>query len=197
MIWESRYWKDALLKAASDLRRRRKQKRWSEASLARLEQRIMLGFYGVRKLRDARRIADRLRHRSVPLDEFPATGKPIDVLNRIDLDDIYQMGSPHTTKKPLEFVCNQIIHSYVFTPGFNEEGFLKVLFFASDRQKDSRMFRIEIAEIVSIFEEIGNNDPSYVHISRRRSGKREIIRVNDECDARNVTLPPEPEPKNP
>lgn len=194
MIWESYYWKDDLLKAASDLCRRPKQKRWSEASLARLEQRIMLGFYGVRKLRDARKIADRLRHRSVPLSEFPPTGKMIDNLNRIDLDEIYEMDSPHATKKPLEFVCNQIIHSYIFTPGFNEEGFLEVLFFASDRQKDSGMFGIKIDEIASIFEEIGNNDPSYVHVSRRRSGKREIIRVNDEYDAPSVALPvPEPE----
>ena len=56
MIYEYRYWKDALLKAASDLRRRRKQTRWVDASFARLEQRVMLGFYGVRKLRDSRKI---------------------------------------------------------------------------------------------------------------------------------------------
>ncbi len=100
-------------------------------------------------------------------------------MNRIDLDEIYEMDAPRATKKPLEFVCNQIVHSYIFTPGFNEEGSLKVLFFASDHQKDSGMFGINIDEIVSIFEEIGNNDPSYFHISRGRSDKRQIIKVTD------------------
>ncbi len=91
MIYESRYWKDDLLKAASDLRRRRKQIRWVDASFARLEQRIMLGFYGVRKLRDSRKVSDRLRYRSVPLDEFISTGRTIDHWNRIDIDEIYDL----------------------------------------------------------------------------------------------------------
>lgn len=177
MIWESRYWKDDLLKASLDLRRRRKQKRWVDASFARLEQRIMLGFYGVRKLRDSRKISDRLRHRSVPLDEFVATGKSIDLLNRIDIDDLYRMDTPQATEKSLEFVCNQIIHSYVFTPGFNEEGFLEDLFFASDRQKDLGVFRIKIDEIVSVFEEVGNNDPSYMRMTRRQAGNRTVMDV--------------------
>ena len=195
MIYESRYWKDDLLEAASDLRRRRKQKRWSEASLARLEQRIMLGFYGVRKLRDARKIVDRLRHRPVPLDEFPPTGRIIDTYNRIDLAEIYDMVTSNATEKPLEFVCNQIIHSYIFTPAFNVEGFLEDLFFASDRQKDFGMFRVKIDEIISIFEEVGNSYPSHIYARRGRSGRMDIIRVNDEHDAPSVTLPPEPEPK--
>lgn len=195
MIYESRYWKDDLLKAASDLRRRRTQKCWPEVSFARVEQRIMLGFYGVRKLRDSRKIADRLRHRSVPLDEFPPTGETIDHLNRIDLDEIYEMDTPHATKKPLEFVCNQIIHSYIFTPGFNEEGLLEDLFFASDRQKDSGMFCIKIEEIISIFEEVGSNDPGYFFSGVQPDGKR-IMRVYDEYYKSSVTLPPEPAPKN-
>ena len=177
MIYEYRYWKDALVKAASDLRRRRKQTRWVDASFARLEQRVMLGFYGVRKLRDSRRISDRLRYRSVPLDEFTPTGRTIDYLNRIDIDEIYDLDSPNATTKPLEFVCNQIIYSYIFTPGFNEEGFLEDLFFASDRQKDSKVFRISIDEIVSIFEEVGNNYPSNFSMTRLRQGSREIVRI--------------------
>lgn len=180
MIWESRYWKDDLLKAASDLRRRRKQKRWVEASFARLEQRIMLGFYGVRKLRDSRKISDSLRHRLVPLDEFSSTGLTVDILNRTDIDDIYRMDTPQPTEKPLEFVCNQIIHSYVFTPGFDEEGFLDYLLFASDRQKNSSVFSIMIEEIVSIFEEVGANYPSHFRLERNQLGDRWITTVRTE-----------------
>lgn len=175
MIWESCYWKDDLLKAASDLRRRRKQKRWVDASFARFEQQIMLGFYGVRKLRDSRKISDHLRSRSVPLSEFMPTGETIGWLSRTELDEIYEMGTPYATKKSLEFVCNQIIHSYVFTPGFNGEGFLEVLFFTSDHQKNLRLFSIKIDEVISIFEEVGNNYPSYFAIHREQPGGREVI----------------------
>jgi hypothetical protein len=175
MIWESSYWKDDLLKAASDLRRRRKQKRWVEASFARLEQRIMLGFYGVRKLLESRKISDRLRHRSVPLDEFIPTGKTITPLNRIAIDEIYKIDASCAMKKSLKFVCHQIIHSYVFTLGFNEEGYLEDLFFASDHQKDQGMFCIKIDEIVSIFEEVGSNDPVYFSMTRGQQGGRTTV----------------------
>ena len=177
MIYESRYWKDDLLKAASDLRRRRRQKRWVDASFARLEQRIMLGFYGIRKLRDSRKVSDRLRYRSVPLEEFGSTGKAVDLRSRTEIDEVYEMGAPRTTTKPLDFVCNQIIHSYVFTPGFDEEGFLADLYFASDRQKDLGVFRIDIDEIVSVFEEVGNNYPSSFSMIRRQRGGRKIADV--------------------
>jgi hypothetical protein len=153
------------------------QKRWVGSSFARLEQRIMLGFYGVRKLRDSHKISDHLRHRFVPLAEFDPTGKAIDLWSRTEIDEIYEMGTPRETKKPLEFVCNQIIHSYIFTPGFNERRFLEDLFFASDKQKDRGMFCIKIDQIVSIFEDVGNNDPSYFFMTRGQSGGREVIDI--------------------
>jgi hypothetical protein len=180
MIWESRYWKDDLLKAASYLRQKREQKRWLPVSLARLEQRIVLGFYGIRKLQESRKISDRFRHRPVLLNEFYPTGKMIKYYRRDELDEIYKMGSPRMTKKPLNFVCNQIIHSYVFTPGLNEDAYLEDLYFASERQKNKSMFGIKIDEIASIFEEVGNNYPTYFYWHYDRTQNREVIRVTDE-----------------
>jgi hypothetical protein len=55
----------------------------------------MLGFYGVRKLQDSRNVSDRLQSQSVPLDEFVPTGKPIRILNRTELDEIYKMDMPY------------------------------------------------------------------------------------------------------
>jgi hypothetical protein len=177
MIYESGFWKDDLLRSAEDLRRRCKQKRWTEVSIARLEHRVMVGFYAVRKLREARKIADRLRNRQVPLTEFPPSGRPIRRANRIEIDEIYDLNSQKLVKKPLDFVANQIIHSFIFTPGFNETGLLEQLFFASDDQKDFRVFSVAIEEIANLFEEVGNNYPSKMTTVFDASKNREIIRV--------------------
>jgi len=177
MIYESSYWKDDLLRAADDLRRRCKQKRWTVVSIARLEQRIMIGFYAVRKLREARKISDRFRSRAVPLTEYPPSGKSIRRSNRTEIDEIYSLNSPRPTKNTLDFVANQIIHSYVFTPGFNEAGFLEDLFFTSDDKKNVAVFSVKILEVASIFEEVGNNYPPNMTTVFDPTKNREIIRV--------------------
>lgn len=179
MIWESSYWKDNLVKAAVKLRKRMIQKRWSPTSIAHVELQIMLGFYSVRKLKEARKISDRLHKLMIPLNEFKPTGKHIRYNNRIFLEEIYKMNEPKATKKPLEYICNQIVHSFIFTPGFNEEGFLEDIFFASDDKKDQVMYSIKIEDIASIFEHVGNNYPArytFTYDSRRN---HEIIRVTD------------------
>ena len=120
----------------------------------------MIGFYTIRRLRESRKISDRLRNRSVPLQEYGPTGRAIRHLNRTDIDRLYRLDSPKATTKPLDFVANQIIHSYVFTFGFNENGHMADLFFSSDKRKSASLFELAVLEIASIFDEVGNNYPS-------------------------------------
>ena len=57
MIFESSYWKDELLRAASFLREKQSQKQWRGESYAKVEQKVMISFYSIRKLMDARKLA--------------------------------------------------------------------------------------------------------------------------------------------
>jgi len=59
MIIESRYWKKELLKIADKLSKRLiYRKRWSEAQFGTFEKEIMIGFYIVRKLIEAKKISN-------------------------------------------------------------------------------------------------------------------------------------------
>ncbi|HEX9938589.1 MAG TPA: hypothetical protein VGB15_15735, partial [Longimicrobium sp.] len=80
MIWESSYWKEDLLKQAEALRKRTTQRRWPEISFARLEQAVMLGFYSIRKLVEARKLSDHVASSAIPVTTYPPTGKPITYL---------------------------------------------------------------------------------------------------------------------
>jgi hypothetical protein len=65
MIYKSSFWKDDLVKQARFLGSKTNQKRWAESSSARLEQAVMLGFYSIRKLNEARKISDSVSRQEI------------------------------------------------------------------------------------------------------------------------------------
>jgi len=67
-------------------------------------------------------------------------------------------------------VCNQIIHSFVFAPCFEETGALAGIF-TSDTHKDARLFKVDIDDVISAFERVGNDDPTTVEWREDSVGK--------------------------
>ncbi|MBN1919588.1 MAG: hypothetical protein JW889_16960 [Verrucomicrobia bacterium] len=186
MIWESSFWKLDMIRRAHGLRRRLQQRRWTESSFARLEQELMLGFYSVRKLVEASKLSDNIVQRSMPLVAYPSTGSVVNIMNWHHLDRHYDFGCPHCTARDLLFVCNQVIHSYVFAPLFGENTLLSAVLFNSDRTRFDTLFSLEVTLIADLFEEIGANDPeSMVMLKGRDTGLCDVkmgptLRLPDE-----------------
>lgn len=164
MIWESFYWKEGLLRHARDLRRREQQRRWPEASLARIEQTIMMGFYSVRKLAEARKLSDSTVGYSISVSRYPSKGEPITLMNWHKLDRLYDMDDGSHECLGLLSLCNQFIHSYVFAPVFSEGGGLYSLLFCSDRARGASLFEIELRRVIDVFELVGNDYPNQVSL---------------------------------
>ena len=160
MIWESCYWKQELYRFAQDLLRRRGQRRWPPASSAKVERTIMVGFYMVRKLLDASKLSDEVRDKVVPLLEHPATGKPVTYMNWHRLDELYDFSTSASVQRPLRFICNQMVHSYVFAAVVGEEGGLEGLLFVSDYQRQRRLFFIALDDIIDVFSLVAYDDPT-------------------------------------
>jgi hypothetical protein len=87
------------------------------------------------------------------------------------------MEKPRTISRQLRFVANQIIHSYIFTPGFNEQQLLSELYLASDERKERELYAIAVADFALIFEEVGVNYPSHSESEWDPVTRREQIRV--------------------
>jgi hypothetical protein len=158
VIHESAYWKDDLLRRSSLLRRYMVQKRWSEASFARCEQTVMIGFYSIRKLMEAAKLTDLLTRASVSIRRYPAKGKPVTRINRHRVDELYDLNASEKQNLSLLELCNQFVHSYIFAPVLREEGGLSAIWFASDRQRLRSLLEIGAKTVVSIFEGVGNNE---------------------------------------
>ena len=166
MIWESSYWKDELLRSAARLRRRLGQRRWPASSLAKVEREIMIGFFMIRKLLDARKVNDQLPSRAVPLREHPPTGRKIHHMNWHKLEELYELDQSAGVTRDLRFVCSQMVHTYVFMTAHGEDGGLAGAYFASDHERDRRLFLIDAEEIIRCFEDVGRDHPNQVSATR-------------------------------
>lgn len=162
MIYESKFWKDDLLKRAKSLRSKATQKRWTEISSARLEQTILLGFYSVRRLIEAKKLSDSVVNQNITASAYTWKGQPVTRMNWLDIDKLYGLDSPQTVVKNLLFFCHQFVHSYIFVEYFNDEHKLNGVFVSSDRERYQVLYSLEIDAIIKIFEQVGNDHPTNV-----------------------------------
>lgn len=161
MIYESGFWKDDLLKQAKVLRSRMTQKRWTENSFARLEQTVMLGFYSIRKLIEAKKLSDSVVNKCIDVNAYTWKGKPVTKINWGDIDKLYDLDAAQPATEKLIFFCNQFIHSYIFVTSFDENNCLNGLFISSDKKRHKTLYFIEMRQIIDLFEQIGNDYPSF------------------------------------
>jgi hypothetical protein len=158
MIDESWYWKVDLMKRAKYLRSKSTQKRWPEASLARCEQNVMFGFFAVRKLIESRKLTEKVSRMSLQVQNYPPKGRKIHHFNVHRIDDLYDLTRPKAGRVGLPFLCNQVVHSYVFSWTFEEPLTLSGVLVSSDRERSKRLLQISIAAIIRTFEAIGSDD---------------------------------------
>ncbi len=157
MIWESKYWKADLLKQAAELRRRTTQRRWPEASNARCEQAVMLGFYSIRKLMDSGKLTDAVANSTVSAKSIPCKVPVVHLLNAHRVDEIYDWERPKRQPLRLRFLCNQVIHSYVFFLIFDDEHRLSGFGVSSDKDRCQRAITVPVAEVIRLFIQVGHD----------------------------------------
>jgi hypothetical protein len=162
MISESHYWKDDLLQCAQQLRRRMNQKRWTGVSSARVEQSIMLGFYAVRKLIESKKLSDDVANQTLRIITHPWQGKSVTRVNRFDYRELYDLNRSRIVVRNLTFLCNQVVHSYIFALSFDESGTFDGVLVASDRERHLALYFFQIQRIVDLFEQVGNDYPDEV-----------------------------------
>ncbi|BAY50651.1 hypothetical protein SAMD00079811_82820 (plasmid) [Scytonema sp. HK-05] len=159
MIYESRFWKNDLLKQAKSLRSKTIQKRWTENSFARLEQSVMLGFYSIRKLIEAKKLSDSVANQSITVRFYVCKGKLVTRRNWGDIDELYDVNAPQSVTKDLLFFCHQFVHSYIFVPSFDDSNCLDGICISSDKERHKALYHIYIHQIIDIFEQVGNDYP--------------------------------------
>lgn len=156
MIWELSHWKRTLKKSATTLRRRQTQCRWPKASLADVEQTVMVGFYAVRKLHEARKLPRALKKVRLPVTEYRCMKRPLRLFWP-HVEEHYDLSHGRDRKQPIAFMCNQIIHSFVFVPVLDENTRgLSGVYVSSEDRKDEAVWFVGVDVIIDLFESAGS-----------------------------------------
>ena len=159
MIWNSGPWKDELERIGTDLDRRRAQRRWTDRSLAIVERSVMVGFYMVRKLMEARKLSDNYAASRLRLRCHPRSGPIPDPLNWHQLDRFYDLEVTSPAERDVGFVCNQVVHSFVFVVSADRRG-LEGFFVASDRARSGQLYFMSAESAVSVLLGAARDDAS-------------------------------------
>ncbi|HKF04323.1 MAG TPA: hypothetical protein VKB49_18520 [Candidatus Sulfotelmatobacter sp.] len=136
-------------------------KRWLQPSFAGLEQSVMMGFYMLRKLLEAKKLSQSRGASVVRVERFRWNGKPVHRLNWHHLDRMYDLSAREKAQKSVKFLCDQFVHSYIFEPLFLEDG-LDGIFVTSDRERARYLYFLSIDTIIFLFEAVGKDYPSKV-----------------------------------
>jgi hypothetical protein len=163
MIWESSYWKEPLLDAATWLRRVRFRENTSEKTLVRIEKEIFLGFYSVRKLLETIKVSDATKKQQYELT-WHQNIKPVDWLNNHKINDLYDLQASSQESCDIGFICNLFIHSYVFVIAGEDK--LDGIYVASDRTKNKKLYFISIETILAILRLVGRDYPVHAVYER-------------------------------
>ncbi|ELA9373332.1 hypothetical protein QUO16_004659 [Vibrio parahaemolyticus] len=175
MIWESSYWKEPLLESASRLRKFSTSTISDELDFVTIEKDIFLGFYTIRKLMDTAKISTANKEITLALKYYPNI-KSVDYLNWHKIDELYDLDSNRQETRKVRFVCNLMIHSYVFLPDLTEDQQLNGFYFASDTDKNKKLYHLGVTDVIDTFELFGNDYPSKSAMTRNEdTGEWEFI----------------------
>ena len=168
MIAESSYWKDDLLRISKRLEKRKSQSRWGEASLVNTEKDIFVAFFAVRKLVESRKVTDRTASKLVPVTNYPLRlDTKVTFMNRHKFYDLYALNNGMPLDMKLRYLCDQLVHSFVFQLYFEEDGkTLGGIYFCSDRDKDTYLYSMSIDAVTGVLDMIGKEYPEQMQATR-------------------------------
>ena len=164
MIWESKYWKEPLLKSARYLQRLRLSDRTSERTFVRIEKEVFLGFYSIRKLLDTFKISDSTKAMKFEVAWHP-NRLPVDYMNWHKIEENYDLSIQKSETRDLRFICNQFIHSYIFIPSECDNR-LDGFFVASDRERLTKCYFVKLEQVLQAFRVVGNDYPANLQLHR-------------------------------
>ncbi|PYE19805.1 hypothetical protein C7410_118101 [Paraburkholderia silvatlantica] len=85
-----------------------------ERDSARIERELFISFYSIRKLFDTFKVSFDTRRKVYSLVWSPRIGRP-DYFNWHRIEEHFDLGTRNEETRDLVFLCNQFVHSFIFT----------------------------------------------------------------------------------
>jgi hypothetical protein len=175
VIADSIPWKEDLLRVANALEKRKGQIRWTERTTFLVERDAMTAAYAVRKLIEAHKLSDEVLRGGVPVRSHKLIGEPVDIWNRDEFYQHYDMEQAQNETLALTEFCNQIIHSWVWMPSADDEtDRFDGIYVSSDRARKEHIYFVSVDVLVTVFRTVGHDDIVAWRMEMDNNGVRHI-----------------------
>ena len=165
MIFDSELWKRDLVSTSKKLVKLMAYSYWNETDYFRFEKLIMVAFYSIRKLRESGKLSNTTTSSKISIKEYTTKGKVVHFYNAHNYLDYYDFDSPKIVKKDLAYFSNQVIHSYIFSPFFDDndlgEQSLRGIHFNSDDNRNLCVYEMSVESLIESFSKVGKDYPAY------------------------------------
>ena len=184
MIWESHPWREELCRVAERLEAWRSRVDWEDEYEAfQIERDVMSSAYAVRKLLEAHKLADSLARSTVRVEAYSLIGRVPEYMNWHRLDEFYDFSRSESRSLTVTQLCNQFIHSFIWmiekedTEAADDQvdaAGMAGCFVASDRQRNSSIYRVSVDDLIDLFRSVGTEDVASTRMTRDAVGQWQI-----------------------
>jgi hypothetical protein len=150
-------WHEELLKTAARLEARTKQTRWTDRTGYLIERDFAASAYAMRKLVGAGETPGGLQRRQIPVRRYELTGRR--PLSSDDIADCYDFDNGRRKMLSLIELCDEILHSVVFTFCCGEtEDLFDGIYMSSDSDKNEYVYLLLASDFIAVCADIGMGD---------------------------------------
>ncbi|MET3705865.1 hypothetical protein ABIB17_000464 [Arthrobacter sp. UYEF6] len=191
MIYDSIPWRQELGRIARRLERKSRQAHWNERSSFLVERSFMDAGFAIRRLLEARKLADSLAASRIKVTRYPRKGSIPDFYTRDDIDEHYDLDGGVKDQITLTHLANQLIHSYVWVLSFDGEseedegdgeGHFIGVFLASEKERQKHVYFLPAGSLIAICRTIAVEDVVGVEMRRDEAGLLQVTRVISSTD---------------
>lgn len=118
----------------------------------------MIGFFIVRRMIELHKVSKRISGMTLDVFSLPVT-KTVTMWNRFSIEENYDWEAEKAHKKPVLYVCNQFIHTYISVLDRGPDRNWADIFVVSDFDRNNVIWRVGFGTIVSLFEATANDWP--------------------------------------
>lgn len=162
MIIESQEWKQAIkrnvryikTKISTDL------PDIDDGIYDRLQIKVVTNALLCRRLLETPKVSSKLKTVKMRVISYPWSGENVNIFNHHSTDKQYQLNNPFPKSVLAPVLCNQLIHSFVWLWGFDENEILSSFLVNSDKTKHKKLYEVKLIDFLEYCLEIANSWPS-------------------------------------
>ncbi|MDO6610561.1 hypothetical protein Q4601_03185 [Shewanella sp. 1_MG-2023] len=155
-VYTKEYWLNELKESAQFLESLYRTTVWDNELEFKTEKAVFLGCYAIRKLKESKLLSTELSGFNTSLISHPIRSEHDSIVDE-KWSKKYNFGQSDSNELALERLCNQFIHSKIYSPFVPGGQGCMGFFFASDKEYRKQVYYVQLIKIVSLFLSVVHN----------------------------------------